>query len=168
VTKLFEDRRFRLLVWYVLLYQLGHLCITLGYLAGIHNFPPPPPGGWTEPTRWFTGSLAVADSSGAIAGIVFAIGYFLKRHWCFLVGLMGSSQSIGSTLFFGYYLVASQGWKTHPIEYVPMAIVTIPGILVFYWLARDFLVISSAEAKIRAEAKIQAAATPSTAQRASA
>jgi hypothetical protein len=59
-------------------------------------------------------------------------------------------------------LVASQGWKTHPIEYVPMAIVTIPGILVFYWLARDFLVISSAEAKI------QAAATPSTAQRASA
>src|ERR1041384_71614 len=134
---LFANRYFKSLVLWCGLWELVHLLLNINTaFFGATDFPPPPPQGWAPQVRLVFDGMVAADIIQAALCLVFVGGYWARRGWCFMLGLVCLGSSAFNSFAFTYFMVGTGAWAAHSREYWTIQVLWAPLLTLFLWLCK--------------------------------
>lgn len=138
---MFKSPYIKLLVFWVGVYQVGHLLLNTLILAGnisLNTFPPPPPENWSSQSLSVLCGLALSDAISAGLSLIFVAGYLVQRPWSLWFGIVALGTNLFAVIPFTFLTVGAGAWHRHSVIYVGIYLATIPLLLLFIALSLGF------------------------------
>lgn len=126
-----------LIGWYGLL-QAVHLIVLIRAAAiflstGVVPFPAlPPAAGWSPQAVHFLVGNAIIDLFNIVIAFIFIYGYFTNSSWHSCLGVLNLTATLFSSAIFAYGTLMNGAWAAHPAEYITMAALFLPVIVLFF------------------------------------
>ena len=140
MRQVFDSLYFRLLVVAYAGHQVVHLLLNAQYYFWtVVEFPTlPATGAWDIQMVRFFDAMGVVDSASGLAGLVFVVGYFQRRPWAPLLGLIATCAYLPSIGMFSYGCWASGTWEGNFAWQLLVHVSFLPTILIFAYLVPLF------------------------------
>jgi hypothetical protein len=136
MTKVFDDKYFRGLVAWCGFWQACHLILNIQYCLGKVEFPLPPPDGWTSQAHRIFDGIVAGDLLQSLIALVFVAGFFLRKRWSLVWGLVSLSSSMFGSFSFTYFIVGTGAWTPHAAHYYAIQVLWAPLVVLFVWICR--------------------------------